>query len=201
MEPAYDHQLVVVGHQHRVVHRLRQWGTLFPAVDGRVVELRRCGCLARWGQPAGHPDPPVEHGGVNLLHRHRRLVPRPPRRGRMGTSCRYGQCCDEVGGCGVSGFGGAADGVEGVADGGDPEAVAARVEGGQGGPGGVGGAQVVGLDGAGDAGGLFAADDDELAVDDGGAGAADRLRRGGQRWSSGWPSGRSVARRRCCCRR
>ena len=62
----------------------------------------------------------------------------------------------------------------------DPEAVAARVEGGQGGPGGVRGAHVVGLDGAGDAGGRFAADDDELAVDDGGAGAADRLRRGSQ---------------------
>ena len=80
----------------------------------------------------------------------------------------------------MSGLGGAADGVEGIADGGDPEAVAARVEGGQGGPGGGGGAQVVGLDGAGDAGGRFAADDDQLAIDDGGAGAADRLRHGRQ---------------------
>ena len=55
----------------------------------------------------------------------------------------------------MSGFGGAADGVEGVADGGDPEAVAARVEGGQGGPGGGGGGQVVGLDSAGDGGDAF----------------------------------------------
>ena len=83
--------------------------------------------------------------------------------GRRRGPLREAECCDKVGGCGVSGFGGASDGVEGITHGGDPEAVAARVEGGQGGPGGGGGAQVVGLDSAGDAGGLFAADDDELA--------------------------------------
>ena len=70
--------------------------------------------------------------------------------GRRRGPLREAECCDEVGGCGVSGFGGAADGVEGVADGGDPEAVAARVEGGQGGPGGGGGGQVIGLDSVGD---------------------------------------------------
>jgi hypothetical protein len=40
--------------------------------------------------------------------------------------------------------------------------------------------QIVGLGGAGDAGGRFATDDDELTLDDGGAGAADRLRCGRQ---------------------
>jgi hypothetical protein len=50
----------------------------------------------------------------------------------------------------------------------------------QGGPGGRGCGQVVGLGGAGDAGGPSAADDDELTLDDGGAGAADRLRCGAQ---------------------
>ena len=83
-----------------------------------------------------------------------------------GAPLREGECFDEVGGCGVSGFGGAADGVESVADGGDPEAVAAWGEGGQSGPGGDGGGQVVGLDGGGDAGDPFAADDDELAGND-----------------------------------
>ena len=69
-------QLILVGHQHRVMHRERQRRAVIPHVERRVVVLRLIRCLGRGlgrtGQATGQPDlAPIQHRRMQLLYRER----------------------------------------------------------------------------------------------------------------------------------
>src|SRR5690242_8487779 len=115
------------------------------------------------------------------------VLPGPPsvvgasRRGEGTALLGEGQRTDGVGGCGVSGLCRPSNGIEGVADGSDGEAVAALGKGRQGGPAGGRGSQVIAENSGDDGGnGVFTAGDEQLTTDNRGAGPADRFGQGRQ---------------------
>ena len=73
-------QLILVGHQHRVMHGEGQTRAGVPRVIRQVVILRLVRRLGRHGrtgagQATGQPDPAVQHCRMQLLHRNGEASP------------------------------------------------------------------------------------------------------------------------------